>query len=254
MYGPILIIRLLYSFLSFLYSAPESFNKKTQLIQKRRAGAKVAKAKAAVKAVEVKKTITARAKKYAKALISEQKEIVREKRNAKASQQYFLPAESKSYLVVRILGTYGVAPKVRKILQLLRLRQINNATLVKANKATLNMLIRVAPYITWGAPSRKTISDLIYKRGYAKVDGQRIRITNELIAKNLRSKDIICVEDLINELYTVGPNFKAANSFLWYFKLNTPTGGFAQKKIGFVEGGDAGNRGDFINQLVARMN
>lgn len=238
----------------YLYSAPESFLKKSQLIEKRRAGSLAAIAKKAAKAAETKKTIMARAKKYIAATKAEDKQIIRQRRQAKAAQQYFVPAEAKVYLVVRILGTYGVAPKVRKILQLLRLRQINNATFVKANKATLNMLIRVAPYITWGAPTRKMISDMVYKRGYAKINRARIALSNEIIAKELGKFDIICVEDLINEIYTCGPNFKAANSFLYHFKLNTPTGGWKEKKIGFIEGGDSGNRGDFINNLVAKMN
>lgn len=62
-----------------------------------------------------------------------------------------------------------VAPKVKKVLQLLRLRQINNATFVKLNKATLNMLRIAQPYITYGYPSLKTVRDLLYKRGFVKV-------------------------------------------------------------------------------------
>ena len=44
----------------------------------------------------------------------------------------------------------GVSPRVRKILQLLRLRQINNGVFVKVNKASVNMLKLVEPYIAWG--------------------------------------------------------------------------------------------------------
>ncbi len=44
----------------------------------------------------------------------------------------------------------GVSPRVRKILQLLRLRQINNGTFVKLTKATVNMLRLVEPYIAYG--------------------------------------------------------------------------------------------------------
>lgn len=65
---------------------------------------------------------------------------------------------------------------------------------------------------------------------------------------------IICVEDLIHEIYTVGRNFKAANNFLWPFKLSSPRGGMNKKTTHFVEGGDAGNREDQINRLIRRMN
>ena len=64
---------------------------------------------------------------------------------------------------------------------------------------------------------------------------------------------IVSIEDLIHEIYTVGPHFKEANNFLWHFKLNTPNGGWRYKKTHFVEGGDFGNREDKLNALVRRM-
>ena len=55
-----------------------------------------------------------------------------------------------SLLLVCVCSINGVSPKVRKVLQLLRLRQINNAVFVKLNKASINMLRIVEPYIAWG--------------------------------------------------------------------------------------------------------
>ncbi len=54
-----------------------------------------------------------------------------------------------AYLFV-VHSINGVSPRVRKILQLLRLRQINNGTFVKLTKATVNMLRLVEPYIAYG--------------------------------------------------------------------------------------------------------
>lgn len=148
-----------------------------------------------------------------------------------------------------------VAPKVRKVLQLFRLRQINNGVFVKLNKATINMLRICEPYIAWGYPNLKSIRDLIYKRGFLKIKGQRIPITdNLLIQRKLKVKsNIQCVEDLVHEIYTVGPHFKYATNFLWPFKLNTPNGGWRKKNNHYVEGGDFGNREDKINALLKRM-
>ena len=42
-------------------------------------------------------------------------------------------------------------------MRLFRLIQIGNAVLIRNNKATMNMLRRVEPWITYGAPTRKTI-------------------------------------------------------------------------------------------------
>lgn len=83
-----------------------------------------------------------------------------------------------------------VSPKVRKVLQLFRLRQINNGTFVKLNKATINMLRICEPYITWGYPNLKSVRELIYKRGFAKINHQRIPITsNETIEKQLGNEN-----------------------------------------------------------------
>uniref|UniRef100_A0A4W2EDZ9 Large ribosomal subunit protein uL30 n=2 Tax=Artiodactyla TaxID=91561 RepID=A0A4W2EDZ9_BOBOX len=149
----------------------------------------------------------------------------------------------------------GVSPKVRKVLQLLRLRQIFNGTFVKLNKASINMLRIVEPYIAWGYPNLKSVNELIYKRGYGKINKKRIALTdNALIARSLGKYGIICMEDLIHEIYTVGKRFKEANNFLWPFKLSSPRGGMKKKTTHFVEGGDAGNREDQINRLIRRMN
>ncbi|XP_051054524.1 60S ribosomal protein L7-like [Phodopus roborovskii] len=150
---------------------------------------------------------------------------------------------------------FGVSPKVRKVLQLLCLRQIFNGTFVKLNKASINMLRIVEPYIAWGYSNLKSVKELIYKHGYGKINKKRIALTdNSLIAGSLGKYRIICMEDLIHEIYTVGKCFKEANNFLWPFKLSSPRGGMKKKTTHFVEGGDAGNREDQINRLIRRMN
>ena len=60
------------------------------------------------------------------------------------------------------------------------------------------MLKIVEPYIAYGYPSVKSVRDLIYKRGYGKIDKQRIALTdNQLIEANLGKYGIVCMEDLI---------------------------------------------------------
>jgi len=195
-----------------------------------------------------------RGEKYYKAHSAEQKELINLKRKARAENSFYVPAEAKVILLTRIRGINNLAPQVRKILQLFRLRQIHNATFLRVNRATLNMVKKVEPFITYGYPTRQTISDLIYKRGYGKINKQRIPITsNEVIEKVLGKFGIICVEDLINEIYTVGKHFKEANNFLWSFKLSSPKGGFNNKRHAYQQGGDWGNRDEEINTLVKRM-
>jgi len=78
----------------------------------------------------------------------------------------------------------GVSPKVKKILRLLRLRQLHNATFVKMSPPMAKMLKLVEPYVAYGYPNLKTVRSIIYKRGFASVRAQRLRIVdNEIIKK-----------------------------------------------------------------------
>lgn len=51
---------------------------------------------------------------------------------------------------VTVCSINGMHPRPRKVLQLFRLRQINNGVFVRLNKATLNMLKIAEPYVAWG--------------------------------------------------------------------------------------------------------
>lgn len=195
-----------------------------------------------------------RAEKYVKEYRDQERDDLRLKREARKSGNYHVPAEPKLAFVMRIRGINQVAPKVKKVLQLFRLRQINNGVFIKLNKATINMLRICEPYITWGTPNLKSIREMIYKRGFIKVDGKRTPITsNDLVEETLGRHGIICVEDMIHEIATVGPNFKYVSNCLWPVKLNTPTGGWRKKTNHFVEGGDFGCREDKINALLRKM-
>merc|ERR1712038_815832 len=238
-----------------LPGVPETLLKRRKTLEKVKAARAAAKLKTKKHLKEKRKVIFKRAEAYVKEYRSKEKDEIRLRRMAKRDGKFYVPAEAKLAFVIRIRGINQVSPKVKKALQLLRLRQINNGVFVKLNKSSLNMLRLVEPYIAWGYPNLKSIKELMLKRGYAKVNHQRIPITdNQIIEDNLGKLDIICIEDLIHEIYTVGPNFKKANNFLWPFKLSNPLGGMRKKTNHFVEGGDHGNREDLINAFIRKMN
>merc|ERR1712029_268412 len=101
-----------------------------------------------------------------------ERDEIRLKRDAKKDGNYYVPAEPKLAFVMRIRGINQVSPKVRKVLQLLRLRQINNGVFIKMNKATQNMLRIAEPYITYGCPNLKSVRDLS-----TSVDLSRLMVT-----------------------------------------------------------------------------
>eukprot|EP00276_Gloeochaete_wittrockiana_P008828 CAMPEP_0184655640 /NCGR_PEP_ID=MMETSP0308-20130426/14107_1 /TAXON_ID=38269 /ORGANISM="Gloeochaete witrockiana, Strain SAG 46.84" /LENGTH=238 /DNA_ID=CAMNT_0027092261 /DNA_START=16 /DNA_END=732 /DNA_ORIENTATION=+ len=203
---------------------------------------------------EKRQIIFKRAEDYVKEYRANAKALDDSRLAAKKAGSFFLEPEAKLVVVTRIRGIMGVDPRSKKILRLFRLRRIHSTVFLRLNRPIIKMLRLVEPYITYGYPTQKTVADLIYKRGAAKINGQRIPInSNEVIEERLGSKGIICVEDLVHEIFTVGPHFKEANRFLWPFALNSPKGGYVAKRRHFIEGGDAGNREQYINDFVQRM-
>jgi large subunit ribosomal protein L7e len=216
-------------------------------------------AAAAVQAVkddaEFVKAITAKAKKYEEEYESTNASFIASRREAKAAGGIFVAPEEKLVFVIRVRGIIGVSPKVKKILQLFRLRQIHNAVFIRVNAATEKMLRLIEPYVAYGYPTLKSVRDIVYKRGFGKLSGQRIPLsTNAIIKDALGDKGIECMEDIVHELFTVGAEFKAVSNFLWPFKMNSPTKGFKGKMLNHHnEGGSCGQSGAKINGLIKKM-
>merc|ERR1712055_213121 len=194
-----------------LPSVPESLLKRRKAFATMKA-VRIKKLLADKKARKVtRKLIYKRAEKYHKEYREMYRREIRLSRTARKVGNFYVPAEPKLAFVIRIRGINGVSPKVRKVLQLLRLRQIFNGVFVKLNKASINMLRIAEPYIAWGYPNLKSVRELIYKRGFGKVKKQRLALSeNGLIEKALGKYGMICIEDLIHQIYTVGKNFKYA--------------------------------------------
>jgi len=195
-----------------------------------------------------------RGKRYYNGHKAQQRALIEKRRNAAGLGHFYVPPEAKVVFAIRLKGINRIPPTPKKILRLFRLRQINNGVFIKVNKATLNMLQRIQPYVAYGYPNRKTVSDLIYKKGAARIGRSRIPLVdNKIVEQHLLKYDILCVEDLIEQVYQCGPNFKEANNFLWTFKLGNPRGGWRNKKKPYQQNGDTGNREELINSLIQRM-
>merc|ERR1712158_331841 len=110
----------------------------------RQAENRALRAKEAVKSKVARKAkraeIFKRAEKFAKEYQDQERDEIRLRREARKEGNYYVPGDPKLAFVMRIRGINQVSPKVKKVLQLFRLRQINNGVFIKLNKATINML------------------------------------------------------------------------------------------------------------------
>ncbi|XP_068432916.1 60S ribosomal protein L7-like 1 [Clinocottus analis] len=164
-------------------------------------------------------------------------------------------AKSKLAFAVRIRQINGVSPKVMKVVQMLRLRKIFSGAFVKINKTSVAMMKMVEPYVAWGFPNLKSVRELILKRGQTRVGRRRVPLTdNTFIEQHMGKHGIICLEDLIHEIYSVGTSFRATNNFLLPFRLSVARHA-AKDKAGLLKDlGKPGFRGADINTIIRQLN
>ncbi|KAJ6934279.1 60S ribosomal protein L7-1-like [Populus alba x Populus x berolinensis] len=182
-------------------------------------------------------------------------DLVRMKQRTKGAKSALSTPNSKLLFVIRLHGKNDMHPKTRKILYNLRLTRIFHGVFLKASPGVLELLQKVEPYVTYGYPNVKNVSDLIYKKGYGKIDNKRVPlIDNNIIEQALGKYGILCLEDIVHEVANAGPHFREILNFLGSFSLNKPKEGLQGKRTLFKDGGDTGNRENQINDLIDKMN
>eukprot|EP00299_Pterocystis_sp_00344_P006059 c1781_g1_i1.p1 GENE.c1781_g1_i1~~c1781_g1_i1.p1 ORF type:complete len:254 (-),score=49.21 c1781_g1_i1:25-741(-) len=157
-------------------------------------------------------------------------------------------------LVIRTKSVKGACAKVKSIVQSLRLGDVRTAVFVKLDARMQAKLRLVQSYVTVGQPSLNSVKELIYKRGFAKIGSNHVALSdNRVIEEALGKYGIVCLEDLVHQIHTVGPHFDAVTRFLWPIKFDTERTGVRAITTHFsTEGGDSLETP--IDAFVRRMN
>jgi large subunit ribosomal protein L30 len=111
----------------------------------------------------------------------------------------------------------------------------------------MGMLHRAQSYVTWGEVSKETVAMLLKKRG--RLAGGK-KLTEEYVQK-VGYKSIDTLADAIAKCKT---EYQKMPNVQPIFKLHPPSKGFKGKtKKSYSAGGEAGYRGEKINELIRRM-
>lgn len=137
------------------------------------------------------------------------------------------------YFVIRVSGPHGakIPSKVTKVLNLLRLTQVNTGVFLKLSETVYPLLKLISPYVIIGQPSLASVRNLIQKRAIVTIQTEEgsksVKLNdNNLVEEKLGEEGIICIEDIIHEIMSLGENFKTCSYFLDPFRLNQDIVGF----------------------------
>merc|ERR1740130_1559715 len=137
---------------------PENITKKAARDAKLLKATVEARAAAKTARVASRAAATANAVKYAAEYAKEDSDLIEAKRAAKKAGNFYVEGEAKIAFVIRTRGINKLSPKCKKIMQLLRLRQLHNGVFVRMSSATINMIRMVEPYVTYGYPTRAYVT------------------------------------------------------------------------------------------------
>jgi large subunit ribosomal protein L30 len=155
--------------------------------------------------------------------------------------------ECKCLVVVRVRGTVSAMREARETLELLRLTHTNHAVIIDSRPAYKGMLQRINNYVTWGEPTKETVTAMLTKRG--RLAGRK-KLTDEFLQK----AGFKSIDDLAEAIVNCKAVYSKLEGVEPRFKLHPPSKGYkGQTKNAFRAGGEAGYRGEAINNLVKRM-
>lgn len=181
-------------------------------------------------------------------------EMSEEKKKLSNTSELYVPAEPNFFIAIQLKSQIRIAPRPKKTLSLLRLKQINNCVIVRNNQSIKNMLQNAKDYIAFGSISYELLRKLIYLRGYGKINGTKVKLTNENIEAAFNGK-YKCIEELCEVIFHGKEDIKEVLKFLCPFKLSPPKNGFpnGHKKKDFIQGGSSNDHKELLGNLLEKM-
>jgi len=158
--------------------------------------------------------------------------------------------------VIRIREDAGHPPRcVLNILLQLRLKEANTGVFVRYSETTKRHLHLIEPWVVYGKPSDGLVADLMERKSFGTINGENIPLSDNTIIENALGNEhgMICMEDLVHELTSVGKSFDAVATFLRPFPLSATRSQFEKKLLSVKQGKDYGDRGEEIDDFIKQM-
>eukprot|EP00339_Tiarina_fusa_P006803 CAMPEP_0117035542 /NCGR_PEP_ID=MMETSP0472-20121206/25230_1 /TAXON_ID=693140 ORGANISM="Tiarina fusus, Strain LIS" /NCGR_SAMPLE_ID=MMETSP0472 /ASSEMBLY_ACC=CAM_ASM_000603 /LENGTH=277 /DNA_ID=CAMNT_0004745031 /DNA_START=61 /DNA_END=894 /DNA_ORIENTATION=+ len=157
---------------------------------------------------------------------------------------------------IRIREDAGKIPKeVYNIMAQLRLKSPSTGVFLKYDAVTRRHLHLIEPWVVYGQPSEGIVKDLLERKSFGNVRGEKTPLSdNTILERELGNEHgILCMEDLVHELNTVGDSFDTVSKFLWPFPLSTIHSRFEKEKLALKQGKDYGDKGEAIDDYIKMM-
>lgn len=149
---------------------------------------------------------------------------VRKQKKLKDPKKAMVPKGKKRAEVLAVVrnARLGGSKEVKRALRELRLKETNTLVFLLNTKESLERLRVVDPFVFYGPPSYKLVNDLLFKRAKFKPPQSSEKILlndNGLVEQHMGPIGMLCIEDLVQAIFTGSEDFQATAERLWPFEL-----------------------------------
>lgn len=156
--------------------------------------------------------------------------------------------------IIRIKGNKHLTDHQKTVFKILKLLKQHEGQIYIVDKNLKKVISSVENFIIYGFINKKNFKNVVSKRGFLKFNNALMPIkSNKLVEDVFGEKNIICIEDLVSEVFSKGIHFDFIKKSLRTFKLNKPTEGYGDKTCRHNKGGAWGFYGQDLNSLIEKM-
>lgn len=149
--------------------------------------------------------------------------------------------------IVRVRGTVNINTDTRDALRMLHLTRANHCTIIPEDPVWRGQLLKVKDYVTWGKVTEATALSLLKARG--RIVGDK-PLTEGYLAKNSPFKTF---DEYAKALTAGKADLHKVDGMRPLFRLHPPRKGYEKVVRDWKGGGSLGDRGEAINELIAKM-
>jgi len=150
------------------------------------------------------------------------------------------------FAIVRLRGSVKTSKYINDTLEMLRLKKVNHCVIVPQTPQYEGMIKKVRDYVTYGEIDKKTLVELLRKRG--RIEKNQL-LTEDALKEITGFENFEKFADALMKNSVKLKDFKKIKPF---FRLNPPRKGFKSIRLPYPRG-DLGYRGEKINILLERM-
>jgi len=171
----------------------------------------------------------------------------------KDKKKHVKPQRGKTVLVARN-SRRGGSKVTKKVLKSLSLSKRNTVVFMANSKDTVKKLEVIKPFVYWGVPTFKLVTNLVHKKATfkdpANPQAKELLSDNTIIERHLGDLGVLCTEDLAHALHTQSKDFDRVKQRLWPIEI-----GDINKANGMIfdKGYTFGNVKQEINSKISKL-